>query len=40
MAYLSLETVTQRLEELTQSRNYLISYNAKRAIKLRNAGRL
>jgi len=40
LAYLSLETVTQRLEELTQSKNYLISYNAKRAIKLRNAGRL
>jgi len=40
LAYLSSEAVTKRLEELTQSKNYLISYNARRAIKLRNTGRL
>jgi hypothetical protein len=40
LAYLSSETVTKRLEELTQSKNYLLSYNARRAIKLRKVGRL
>ena len=40
LAYLSSETVTKRLEELTQSKNYLISFNARRAIKLRNGGKL
>jgi hypothetical protein len=40
LAYLSSETVTKRLEQLTKSKTYLISYNARRAIKLRNAGRL
>jgi hypothetical protein len=40
LACLSSEATTKRLEELTQSKNYLISYNARRVIKLRNAGRL
>jgi len=39
LACVSSDTATKRLEELTQSKNYLISYNARRAIKLRNARR-